>query len=252
MQALLHRVAGDAGPAVVFVHGFGADRLSWLAVAPMLGDVARIWAVDLPGHGDASDAVGDGRAASLAAAVQATLAEIAGPVQLVGHSLGGLVALHLAAKAPERFSILALIAPAGVGRRADPAFLRAFPKLQTEAETQALLVQMVARPRHIAPVMVHHVRAALIRPERREGLVTIAEALIAEDPLPLPRLDGITVLWGAEDRIIPPPADLHTPTLPGVGHIPQIEAASAVQRALRAEIARGLVAAPSAIKADPA
>ena len=251
MQARLHHVAGDTGPNVVFIHGFGADRLAWLAVAPMLGAVARIWAVDLPGHGTAGDAVGDGRAATLAAAVQVALAEIAGPVHLVGHSLGGLVALHMVAMEPTRFCILALIAPAGVQSPANAPFLWALPDVRTTDQAHALLLQMVVRPRHVAPAMVEHVRSAVSYPHRRAGLVTIAGALIAETPLPLARLDGLTVLWGAEDRIVPPPAGLHTPPIPGVGHIPQIEAASAVQRALRTEIARITAEAPIAATHAP-
>jgi pyruvate dehydrogenase E2 component (dihydrolipoamide acetyltransferase) len=41
----LHRLGGD-GPDLLFIHGFGADRLSWLAVAPQLFDLASVWAVE--------------------------------------------------------------------------------------------------------------------------------------------------------------------------------------------------------------
>ena len=41
----LHRLGGD-GPDLLFIHGFGADGLSWLAVAPQLFDLASVWAVE--------------------------------------------------------------------------------------------------------------------------------------------------------------------------------------------------------------
>jgi len=233
MQAVLHRVGGALGPQVVFLHGFGADRLSWLGVAPPLQDLAEVFAVDLPGHGDAGDDVGQGTAAELAMAVESAVAGLAGPLLLVGHSLGGLVALHLAARDPGRFRILALVAPAGMGGVVDAGFLRAFPRLGSQQDALALLLQMVVKPRHIAPGMAAHVLASLARPSRRTGLARIADALIAAPPLSATAAGNARIVWGAEDRILPPPAGLNVRLLPGVGHLPQVEAASAVQRALR-------------------
>ena len=125
--ARLHRLGGS-GPDLLFVHGFGADRLSWAANAPQLTDAATVWTVDLPGHGSAPDAVGDGSAQALADAVARALPDLSGPALIVGHSLGGTVALHLAAAVPQVVRHLVLIAPAGPDGdavRADAQRLRA-------------------------------------------------------------------------------------------------------------------------------
>ena len=55
----LHRLGGE-GPDLLFIHGFGADRLSWLAVAPLLFDLATVWAVEYAGHGATRDDLGAG------------------------------------------------------------------------------------------------------------------------------------------------------------------------------------------------
>lgn len=238
MQAVLHRIGG-AGRQVLFIHGFGADRLSWLAVAPPLTDAAEVYAVDLPAHGDAPDPEGEITPMVMAEAVQASVADLEAPIWLVGHSLGGMVAHLLHQMNPTRFPLLALIAPAGFGRAADPGFLTGFSGLHTAEDARAFLEQMVAKPRHIAPAMVTHVLAGLdSKPGRRAALARLADTLISLPPLlraDLPT-DGL-VIWGEEDRIAPPPSDLQGLMLPGVGHVPQVEAAMAVQRALRGALA---------------
>ena len=65
--AALHRLGGD-GPDVLLIHGFGADRLSWLAPAPQLFPFATA-AAEYGGHGTAGNDVGDG-AHALAAAIE--------------------------------------------------------------------------------------------------------------------------------------------------------------------------------------
>ena len=240
--ARLHRLGGT-GPDLLFVHGFGADRLSWAANAPQLTDAATVWAVDLPGHGTAGDAVGDGSALALAQAVAATLSALAGPAVVVGHSLGGAVALHLADIAPHLVHRLVLIAPAGLGAGLDHDFLTAFPALQTGPQAQALLERLVVRPRLITPAMAAHVLAGLQAPTRRAALARIAAAL-AEMPSPALPACPVDLIWGEADRINPPPATLPVTAsllhLPNTGHLPQVEAASKVNAVIRAAVVADL------------
>ena len=58
-DAALHRL-GCEGPDVLLIHGFGADRLSWLALAPQLFPFATVWACEFGGHGVAGNDVGKG------------------------------------------------------------------------------------------------------------------------------------------------------------------------------------------------
>ena len=64
-DAALHRLGGE-GPDVLLIHGFGADRLSWLALAPQLFPVATVWAAEFGGHGAAGNDVGKGTLTDLA------------------------------------------------------------------------------------------------------------------------------------------------------------------------------------------
>src|SRR6202008_1049536 len=104
----------EAGPAeasaVVLIHGFGGDLNSWLFVQPALAEQYRAIALDLPGHGGSTKAVGAGDVKSLAAAVSALLDALELPaVHLVGHSMGGAIVLELAESTPGRVRSLTLI-----------------------------------------------------------------------------------------------------------------------------------------------
>ena len=67
-DAALHRLGGE-GPDVLFIHGFGADRLGRLAVAPQFFGEASVWAVEYAGHGTAGNDAGDGAPATIAAVI---------------------------------------------------------------------------------------------------------------------------------------------------------------------------------------
>lgn len=236
--AVLHRLGG-AGPPVLLVHGFGADRLGWAANAHALMGTRTVWAVDLPGHGSAGNAVGDGRPETLAAAVAAVMGDLGEAVPVIGHSMGGAVALHLARVAPGRIGPMVLIAPATVGPPGLPGFLNRFPAIDTAATATEVLGLLAERPTTIVP-MVPHVLAALEAPGRRAALGTIAAALMAAPAAPSPARASVTVIWGEADRILPcpkgPVLGVEPHVIPGAGHLPHVEKAGAVNRLIRSAL----------------
>jgi len=245
-RAVLHRLGG-AGPALLLIHGFGADRFGWAATAPALFDVATVWAVDLPSHGAAGNDVGDGGIETLARSVAAHLDDLGGPAVVVGHSLGGAVALALANMRASALRHLVLLAPAGLGRGLDTGFLHAFPQLETPDQARELLHKLVAQARFIAPAMTAHVLAGLQDPSRRAGLAQIAAHLAQVSRAPtapnLPPDLPVQIIWGLDDQINPAPPESHDihpqlaiTRLPEIGHLPQIEAASRVNAAIRAAV----------------
>lgn len=241
-RAVLHRLGG-AGPALLLIHGFGADRYGWAATAPALFDVATVWAVDLPAHGAADHAVGAGDVASLAGAVAPHLAEIGGPAVVVGHSLGGAVALNLAHMVPQYLRHLVLLSPAGLGGGLDHGYLHAFAQLQSPDQTRDWLHRLVAQKRFIAPAMAAHVLTSLQDPARRAALAQIAAQLEQAPPPAVPRHLPVDMIWGQADQINPPPQDsadhaahARITQLPDIGHLPQIEAASRVNALIRAAV----------------
>lgn len=99
-----------ANPAVVFVHGAGMDHTVWTLQTRYFAHHGRsVLAVDLPGHGR-SEGPPPGSIEGYAEWM-ARLIEAAGVARaaLAGHSMGALIALEAAARAPERVSTLALL-----------------------------------------------------------------------------------------------------------------------------------------------
>src|SRR5689334_8362686 len=92
---------GGEGPTLVLLHGLGGNHLNWLPAAPMLAMHARVLAIDLIGFGRTPAA---GRSYGLdaqCAMLERFIAEVVGgPAVVVGNSMGGTLALHLAARAP--------------------------------------------------------------------------------------------------------------------------------------------------------
>ena len=77
---------------VVFVHGYGGDKNSWLFVQEPIAADRVTYAVDLPGHGESSKDVGDGTVQSLARVLIGLLDALGiSRAHLVGHSMGGAV-----------------------------------------------------------------------------------------------------------------------------------------------------------------
>jgi len=118
---LATRSWGD-GPLLVLLHGFTQNAGAWGPFGAALGRSRRILAIDLPGHGGSSAVAADlGRSAEL---VLETVGDE--PIDLLGYSLGGRLALELALGAPHRVSRLVLLgATAGIDDPTEAAARRA-------------------------------------------------------------------------------------------------------------------------------
>jgi pimeloyl-ACP methyl ester carboxylesterase len=104
--------AGGEGPQppVVLVHGTASDHRTWRVVGPMLAADRRVFAMDRRGRGASGDAAGytvQRELEDIAAVANRVEAEIGSPVAVVGHSLGGRLAL---AASPGTHAIRAVVA----------------------------------------------------------------------------------------------------------------------------------------------
>ncbi len=180
MTSLAFKTIGGEGPDVVLIHGYGSDRLSWLATSPALMPLSRVHALDLPGHGESDMDAGDGSVAALTARVIATL-DSAGlsRAHLVGHSLGGAISLLIAAQQPERVASLSLIAPLGLGRGVDESFVAGLTALQDADQALDLLRRLVVKPILINKMTAQRAVDQLNRDGAREAFRRIGLALIA-------------------------------------------------------------------------
>ena len=107
---------GTGGTPVLLLHGFGGDLNTWMFNQPALCSDRRTLALELPGHGLSSKDVGGGDVVFFTEVIEAALTALeVERVHVVGHSMGGALALALAARQPERIATLSLLAPAGSG-----------------------------------------------------------------------------------------------------------------------------------------
>lgn len=239
----LHGISrGDGEEVVVLLHGFSGDALNWRFVIDDLAASRRVIAIDLPGHGDSTKEVGtDGIEGLVASVIEVLDAEGIESADLVGHSLGGLVAARLAASNPGRVSSLALIAPAGLGREIDAEFLSAVIEGSSRRELKAGLQKLFADKNLVTRDLTEEVLAYKRQPGAAEALAEIGAAF-ADDGGQLVDAQGelagldlpLLVIWGAEDEIIPSahataaPAGAQVELLPDVGHSPHVESPAEV------------------------
>jgi pimeloyl-ACP methyl ester carboxylesterase len=116
----VYRVAGS-GPPLLLIHGIGDSSAAWRTVIPSLARKHTVIAPDLLGHGGSAKPRADYSVAAYANGMRDLLGVLdIDRVTLVGHSLGGGVAMQFAYQFPERTERLVLVASGGAGRAVSP------------------------------------------------------------------------------------------------------------------------------------
>ncbi len=112
-QCIHYRVIGD-GPPLVLIHGFGVSGHIWQRILPYLSQHQQIFIVDLPGYGQ-STFKPPWNLRAMAPLLITWLRQMhLTPVTLMGQSMGGAIAIHIAASAPELVKHLILVNAAGI------------------------------------------------------------------------------------------------------------------------------------------
>ena len=233
---------GSGPDPMLLIHGFGGDLDTWMLNRDALAQDRRVVALDLPGHGYSDKTLASGSLAEYAAAVIDFMdATGLATAHLVGHSMGGAIALTVAARIPGRVRSLSLLAPAGFGPEANAEFLHGYATAMTRPAIKALLAELFANPAFISSRIVDLV----LNYKRRVGVAeALNKTILAQFPgdrqgASLRDLVGLRptqVVWGEADRIIPVkhteglPASVPLRILPGVGHILHLEAPDVVNR----------------------
>jgi len=120
---IAYRAAGpDDGPLVLLIHGVASQSATWELAFPFLGERGlRVLAPDLPGHGSSAPGHGDYSLGGFATLLRDLLLTLGlGSATLVGHSMGGGIALQMAHQFPEFSQRLVLVASGGLGTDAHP------------------------------------------------------------------------------------------------------------------------------------
>lgn len=261
---------GPDGVPAVYVHGLSGSATNWTDLAALLAPRAAGTAVDLPGFGLSRPlATGDYSPDGHADALLCFLAGRGRRVHLVGNSLGGAVAIGVAARRPELVATLTLISPAMPDRRPDPRrisdprlALAMVPLLGRRARAQVAALtpreraEQVVRlcfgdpsvvPDHRIVEAAEEIALRTRQPWAHEASRRTAASMIGSwvrgrlwstaRRVRAPTL----VVWGERDRLVAPRLAARTAAalpdarllmLPGVGHVAQMEAPERVAHAV--------------------
>ncbi|CAN5855927.1 alpha/beta fold hydrolase [soil metagenome] len=248
----LHR-AGRKGQPFACVHGFGGDKETWLMLSTLLPSSRGVSLIDLPGHGASADI--PEHEASIRHHAEAVLRVLdhAGVDRAIvcGNSMGGGVALRLAASYPDRVAGLVLVASIGRDIHDGPA--RGWidgdnPLIPREQDVDKFMAIVLERPPPVGRAVIRHVimervRRATTLQKLFRGFVLAGDG-DAGVPREVGRIDQrALVIHGEQDRIISkriaedlvlalPRAELVV--MRGVGHAPQLEAPRHTARIIEA------------------
>jgi len=242
----LWRDGGHDGPTLLFIHGSGMSARYWSDQLRALADTARVLAVDLPGHGESDDAPTPSlaRYADVTAGVIDALG--ARPAIAVGHSLGGAVAVALAARRPADVCGLVLLSTC--------ARLPAVPTsaqwlwASLPASLRRVLFFVTAKnilfaagaSRAAVALGMQELRAC--RPQTLAADVAISRSMDVTEAAAALRVPAL-ILCGSRDRVTPPALSRHLHAtiagsrldlVDGAGHMLLIEASGVVNRAIAA------------------
>jgi pimeloyl-ACP methyl ester carboxylesterase len=202
------------GPVVVLIHGFPLDRSMWSHQRASVGAIYRVITPDLRGHGTTAAPDEGYDIDTLADDVLETLdaLQLTGPVVLGGLSLGGYVALSIAARFPERIQALLLINTRAAGDTPEAAEAREALARQVEAAGDARPLVDSILPRLFSrstferkPELVARMHDRMVKMPARAVAGTLRGMATRPDRRPL--LAGITVptlvIGGSEDQVVP-------------------------------------------------
>jgi pimeloyl-ACP methyl ester carboxylesterase len=217
-------VQKGAGPVVLLIHGMAGSMETWRSVIDPLARNATVVAVDLPGHGASSPAGGDYSLGSLAAGLRDVLVALGHDrATLVGHSLGGGIAMQFSYQFPEMTERLVLVSSGGLGLEVNPALRAAsLPGANLFLSVTAGVTQRASgiagrvlrathSPSNLGLDELVRSYASLADADRRAAFLATVRSVVglngqtvaAKDRLYLARDLPVLLIWGAQDPIIP-------------------------------------------------
>jgi pimeloyl-ACP methyl ester carboxylesterase len=250
-EDVAYRTAGS-GPLVILLHGIASSSETWGRVMPALAERVHVVAPDLLGHGESTKGAGDYSLGALASGIRDLMAELGHDrATLIGHSLGGGVAMQFVYQYPERCDRLVLVGSGGLGK--EVAFhlrLLSFPGVEylvapafhprLEAAGSAVMGWLRKIGLRPAPSFEEFWRGygSLLQGDARRAFFHTLHSVVdpagqrvsAMNRLHLVSGTPTLIVWGERDPIIPvahayeahraiPGSTLRV--LDGVGHFPQ-------------------------------
>lgn len=244
---------GEGAEKVILIHGFGGDLDNWLFNIDALAESSTVYALDLPGHGESVKKMADASLTGMAKTVLAFMDKVGiDAAHLVGHSLGGAIAMQVAQDAPARVKSLSLVAPAGLGSEINGNYITGFVSSTSRRDLKPAVEQLFVNQELVSRQLIDN----LLRYKRIDGVEAALKSLSAA-VFPGGKQANVLaaaaaksgkrtlVIWGKEDRILPV---AHAKALgdaakveviENAGHMVQMEASPAVNALLKEHIAKG-------------
>jgi pimeloyl-ACP methyl ester carboxylesterase len=252
-RAVTYAEAGN-GPLLLLIHGMAGTYENWQAVIEPLARDHTVVAPDLPGHGTSAPGGGDYSLGALAAGLRDLLIALGRDrATLVGHSLGGGIAMQFAYQFPEITERLVLVSSGGLGSEvsrvlraaalpgADLFIAATAGPGRTAGSALARGLAAVGLRPNADVAEVARGYASLADPDRRAAFLATLRAVVSTDGQRvhagdrLYLVEGVPVLiiWGERDPMIPVHhgeqahqaiPDSRLEIFDGVGHLPQLEA----------------------------
>jgi pimeloyl-ACP methyl ester carboxylesterase len=246
-------LVGGEGPVLLLIHGMAGTCENWRSVIEPLARHHTVIAPDLPGHGLSAGGPGDYSLGNLASGLRDLLLVLGHErATLVGHSLGGGVAMQFSYQFPEMVERLVLVSSGGLGLEVSPVLrAAALPGadlfIAATAATGQKIGGLIGRGlskvgmKPAADVAeVARAYGSLAEPDHRKAFLATLHSVVgtegqrvsAADRFYLAEAVPMLIVWGARDPIIPAGhgEEAHR-ALPGsrleifdeVGHLPQVE-----------------------------
>lgn len=250
---------------LLFVHGLAGNVAHWVEVAPAFAANRRVLAVDLPGHGETDRTPGRYSIESYVRHVTGLLDSLGiDRAHIVGHSMGGMVSLASAIRAPDRIASAVLVNPAGMGRL--PAWARVggrvvirksvLDRILPRIWKRGILANVFFEKNAHTQAFIHTVESTYDMSQAHELVKDISTLmqdlrhdLLERDYATLLGSIGVPigVIWGEKDRLVPAPLlreaarrlpNVQVEEIPRCGHMPNIERPERVRAFIEAHLAR--------------
>lgn len=254
LTRIVYQAQGQGDVALVFIHGWSCDASYWAAQPPAFAQDFRVVTLDLAGHGASGASRKNWSIEAFADDVVSVLGALPQRrVILIGHSMGGPVALEAARRAPDRVvgvigvDTLSELAEAPASAEAIEQFMAGL-RADSAAATRDLVTEVFFQP-DSDPALVKRIVDDMASAPAAVSVPSM-DALLRFDPRPVARQLTIPITAintgppmdeAAARRIAP---QFRLVTMTDLGHFPQLEAPARFNAALRAEVDRMLTSTP--------
>ena len=251
-QLHLHWWQRSSGVPVLLLHGFGTDHASWRPLVQQMSANQSVIGIDLPNHGKSALQSVKSMTELAHAVLERLDQEGITACHLLGHSMGGGVALAINAAQPRRVLSLTLLAQVGLGAEINSEFINGLTGAESEAALRDAMARLFYSQNALTASFVASAFRQLQAPGRAAALAEMASHLMPEGVQTgslRATLDAtlapVKVIWGLADQIIPHahcaglPGSVGLHLLPAVGHLAHVEATPLVARLLLQQIRAG-------------